>query len=217
MKLFIKSKTSIVQPLKFGNGYVISTPLYRVCNDLSMQRLKLIHVSKSGPEDQKRTVTDIMHMIYFVKKHQTNKRKIRVKWYEKDKKNERHLLYSVSLKRASSFRNNSDIWISDYWVEDQPNIILSTHNAIYIMSIRRPIMVSMSHCYYSHQIRIGHFTLRHTIFFIQNLKRRFRWLVPNKQNKISYITYISVSILWQCRDKFMFLNCSILPVFKKWY
>ena len=83
MKLFIKSQTSIVQPLKFGNGYVISTPLYRLCNDLSMQRLKLIHVSKSGPGDQKRTVTDIIHMIHFVKKHHTNKRKIRVKWYER--------------------------------------------------------------------------------------------------------------------------------------
>ena len=67
MKLFIKSQTSIVQLLKFGNGYVLSTPLYRVCNDLSMQRLKLIHVSKSSPGDQKRTVTDIMHMIHFVK------------------------------------------------------------------------------------------------------------------------------------------------------
>ena len=126
MKLLIQSKTSIVQLLKFGNGYVISSPLYRVCNDLSMQRLKLIHGSKSGPGDQKRTVTDIMHMIHFVKKHQTNKRNIRIKWYEKDKKNERHLIYSVSLKRASSFRNNSDIWISDYWVKDQPNIMPHT-------------------------------------------------------------------------------------------
>ena len=55
--------------IEVWDGYVISTPLYRVCNDLSMQRLKLIHVSKSG------TVTDIMHMIHFVKKTSNKQKK----------------------------------------------------------------------------------------------------------------------------------------------
>ena len=66
MKLLIKSQTSTVQPLKFGNGNVISPHYYRVCNDLAMQRLKLIYVSKRGPRDQKHTDSNIIRMRHFV-------------------------------------------------------------------------------------------------------------------------------------------------------
>ena len=46
MKLLIHSQTSTVQPLKFGNGYIISPTLYWACDYLSMLGLKLIHASQ---------------------------------------------------------------------------------------------------------------------------------------------------------------------------
>ena len=49
MKLFIHSYTWTVPPLKFRNGWVISSPKnYWACDYLSMLGLKLIHVSKMG-------------------------------------------------------------------------------------------------------------------------------------------------------------------------
>ena len=41
MKLLIHTQTLMVQPLKFGKGYVISSHTF--------MGLKLIHVSKKGP------------------------------------------------------------------------------------------------------------------------------------------------------------------------
>ena len=41
--------STTVQPLKFGNGYVISSTLYQACDYLSMLVLKLNHVSRRGP------------------------------------------------------------------------------------------------------------------------------------------------------------------------
>ena len=49
MKLIIHSQTSAVQPLKFGNGYVIHSIFYKACDYLSMLGFKLNHVSKRGP------------------------------------------------------------------------------------------------------------------------------------------------------------------------
>ena len=49
MKLSIKSQISMVQPLKFGNRWIISSHTsLDICNYLSMLRLKLNHTSK-GP------------------------------------------------------------------------------------------------------------------------------------------------------------------------
>ena len=49
MKSLIHSQTSLVQPLEFQNGWVISSILYWAYDYLSMQGLELIHVSKTGP------------------------------------------------------------------------------------------------------------------------------------------------------------------------
>ena len=50
MKLFIHSQTSTVLPLKFGNGWAISSPtLYGLSDNISMLGLKLNHISKRGP------------------------------------------------------------------------------------------------------------------------------------------------------------------------
>ena len=47
----------MVQPLKFGNGLVISYTLYWVYDDLSVLGLKLIHFSKSGPRSIDNLIT----------------------------------------------------------------------------------------------------------------------------------------------------------------
>ena len=52
IKLLIHSRTSMVQPLKFGDEIVISA-IFWVCDYLS--RLRLIQVSKRGPWGQKKT------------------------------------------------------------------------------------------------------------------------------------------------------------------
>ena len=49
MKLVIYSQTSMAQPLQFGNGTIISLPLYLVCKYLSLLGFKLIWDSKSVP------------------------------------------------------------------------------------------------------------------------------------------------------------------------
>ena len=43
MKIFINSRTSTATPLAFGNGQVISSPLYNAFDYLSMLGYKLIH------------------------------------------------------------------------------------------------------------------------------------------------------------------------------
>ena len=49
VKLLIHSPTSMVQPLKFGNGWIISTHIFWTCHYLSMLGLKWNHVSWMGP------------------------------------------------------------------------------------------------------------------------------------------------------------------------
>ena len=49
VKLRIHSQTSMVPPLKFGNGWFIHRTSYWGCNYLSMLKLTLNHVSKSIP------------------------------------------------------------------------------------------------------------------------------------------------------------------------
>ena len=60
MKSLIHSQTSTVAPLKFGNGYVISSLTLLACEYISMLGLKLIHVS----ERVRRPIakTDIRHV-----------------------------------------------------------------------------------------------------------------------------------------------------------
>ena len=48
MILFIHSYASTVQPLKFNNGWVISSDTFWACNYLSKLGLQLIHISESG-------------------------------------------------------------------------------------------------------------------------------------------------------------------------
>ena len=49
MKLFSHSQTSTVQPLKFGNGEIISSHDLLISDYLSMLGLELNHVIKRGP------------------------------------------------------------------------------------------------------------------------------------------------------------------------
>ena len=49
IKLLVHSHTSMVRPLKFGNGQVITPTLYYTRDYLSMLGLKLNHVCKRGP------------------------------------------------------------------------------------------------------------------------------------------------------------------------
>ena len=48
MKLLVHSQTSTVRPLKFGNGWVISSHTLWGCDCLAMMRLKLILTNKKG-------------------------------------------------------------------------------------------------------------------------------------------------------------------------
>ena len=49
MELCIRSETSTVQPLKFGNGYIITSHILLVTRLLTHAGMKLIHVSKGAP------------------------------------------------------------------------------------------------------------------------------------------------------------------------
>ena len=46
IQLLIHSQTSTMPPLKFGDGWIISSHIYNGCNYLSMLGLKLINASK---------------------------------------------------------------------------------------------------------------------------------------------------------------------------
>ena len=51
VEFLIDSRNSMMQPLKFGNGYIIHPIVYWSCNSLYVLGLKLIYVSKTGAHE----------------------------------------------------------------------------------------------------------------------------------------------------------------------